>query len=89
MKVSRGFIAAFLLPAILLYLIFFLIPTAQTIYYSFFDWSGVGDERTFIGLDNYLELKKTNCSSSSQWGRHDVSWRLALIYRRNGKRGME
>ncbi|MEA3440029.1 MAG: sugar ABC transporter permease [Chloroflexota bacterium] len=58
MKVSRGFIAAFLLPAILLYLIFFLIPTAQTIYYSFFDWSGVGDEMTFIGLDNYQELMK-------------------------------
>jgi len=58
MKVSRSFIAAFLLPAILLYLIFFLIPTAQTIYYSFFDWSGVGDEMTFIGLDNYQELMK-------------------------------
>jgi len=58
MKVSRSFIAAFLLPASLLYLIFFLIPTAQTLYYSFFDWSGLGQGMQFIGLDNYKELMR-------------------------------
>jgi len=56
MKVSRSFIAAFLLPATLLYLIFFLVPTFQTFYYSLFDWSGVGQNMTFLGLDNYKEL---------------------------------
>ena len=56
MKVSRGFIAAMLLPASLLYLIFFLIPTAQTLYFSFFDFSGFSDSRVFIGFDNFAEL---------------------------------
>jgi len=39
-----------------MYLIFFLIPTIQTIYFSLFDWSGVGNEMTFISLGNYKEL---------------------------------
>ncbi|NOR81936.1 MAG: ABC transporter permease subunit [Ardenticatenales bacterium] len=56
MKVSRGFIATLLLPAILLYLVFFLVPAARTIYYSLFDWSGVGQDMTFLGLGNYQEL---------------------------------
>lgn len=55
MKVSKGFIAALLLPASLLYLVFFLIPTAQTLYFSFFDFSGLGDNRLFIGFDNFTE----------------------------------
>jgi ABC-type sugar transport system permease subunit len=56
MKVSRGFIAAMLLPASLLYLVFFLFPTAQTLYFSFFDFSGLGNDKVFIGLDNFAEL---------------------------------
>ncbi|MCP4167762.1 MAG: sugar ABC transporter permease [Chloroflexi bacterium] len=60
MKVSRSFIAAFLLPASLLYLFFFLIPTAQTLYYSLFDWSGLGQDMAFIGLGNYKELLRDN-----------------------------
>jgi len=56
MKVSTRFLAAMLLPASLLYLIFFLIPTAQTLYFSFFDFSGFGDDKVFIGLDNFTEL---------------------------------
>lgn len=58
MKVSNRFITIFVLPAALLYLIFFLFPTIRTLYYSFFDWSGVGTEMTFIGPANYLELMK-------------------------------
>jgi ABC-type sugar transport system permease subunit len=56
MKVSRGFLFVFLLPATLLYFVFFLIPTAQTFYYSLFDWSGLGQDMTFLGLGNYREL---------------------------------
>ena len=56
MKVSKSFIALFLLPATLLYLLFFLIPTLQTFYYSLFNWSGLGTDMEFIGPKNYVEL---------------------------------
>jgi len=56
MKVSNRFIAAMLLPASLMYLIFFLVPTAQTLYYSLFDFSGISANKSFVGFDNYVEL---------------------------------
>lgn len=56
MKVSKKMIILFLLPAGLLYLAFFLFPAVQTLYYSVFDFSGIGDDKLFIGLDNFKEL---------------------------------
>ncbi len=56
MNVSARFIAVFLLPASILYVLFFLFPIAQTMYTSLFDWSGIGKDMTFIGLKNYSEL---------------------------------
>ena len=54
---SKGFIAIALLPALLLFLIFVIIPVFWSAYYGFFSWKGFGDA-TFIGLDNYIEMFK-------------------------------
>lgn len=56
MKVSKRFIFLLLFPAAFFYLIFFLVPAAQSFYYSLFDWSGIGQSMEFIGLQNYREL---------------------------------
>ncbi len=45
----------FLLPAFLLYTVMVLVSILWAGYYSFFDWSGVG-EMTFAGLNNYITL---------------------------------
>ncbi|MEP7287077.1 MAG: sugar ABC transporter permease [Chloroflexota bacterium] len=42
----------FVLPALLVYTVFVLIPFALTIQYSFFRWNGVGPA-TWVGLKNY------------------------------------
>lgn len=48
-------LAVFLLPALLLYLTFMIIPLAQALVFSLFEWRGTvrGD---FIGLDNFRQL---------------------------------
>ena len=56
MHVSRRLTVLFLLPASLLYLVFFLIPAVWAFYFSVFDWSGFTADKTFIGLDNYVHL---------------------------------
>ncbi|MCJ7658786.1 MAG: sugar ABC transporter permease [Anaerolineales bacterium] len=56
MKVRKRMIFLFLLPASTLYLVFFLFPAVWAFYFSFFDWSGFGESKTFIGLGNYLQL---------------------------------
>ena len=48
----------FLLPAILVLLVFFFIPFFQTIGLSFFDYSSSLYNPTFNGIDNYIKLFK-------------------------------
>lgn len=43
-------------PVVILYLIFFIIPVAKGIVYSFTDWNGIGKDYDFVGLQNYLQL---------------------------------
>jgi len=58
MKVRTRMIVLFLLPAGILYLVFFLVPAAWAFYFSVFDWSGFGDAKNYVGLGNYTELMK-------------------------------
>jgi ABC-type sugar transport system permease subunit len=45
-----------LVPALLLYLSFFIYPAIQAIYVSLHDWSGFAKKMKFIGLGNFNEL---------------------------------
>lgn len=46
-------IVACLLPGFLLLTTFLLIPIGQAVYYSLYDWNGLGPLDTFVGLNNY------------------------------------
>jgi raffinose/stachyose/melibiose transport system permease protein len=43
---------AFILPVVILHAFVVLFPAVQGVYYSFTDWSGIGEAK-FIGLENY------------------------------------
>jgi len=45
----------FLVPMIILYLLFTVWPITGIIAYSFFDWDGYGPLNKFVGFSNYLE----------------------------------
>ncbi|MFF9472602.1 carbohydrate ABC transporter permease [Streptomyces roseolus] len=51
---STGY-AVFLVPGLLLSLLFLVVPLVMTFYYSLTVWQGIGDP-TFTGLDNYVRL---------------------------------
>lgn len=53
----KRFIAIGLLPALLIYIFFVIIPIFWSAYYGFFDWKGIGTAK-FIGFDNYIEVFK-------------------------------
>lgn len=46
----------FLIPALLLYLAFFIYPAIQALWVSLHDWSGFTKDMKFIGLKNFNEL---------------------------------
>ncbi len=49
-------IVLFLLPSLLLFIVFLVYPILQSVYYSFFDWKGLGPAVDFIGLENYRRI---------------------------------
>ncbi len=49
-------IALFLLPAIVLFLVFIIYPIASSVYYSTFNWNGIGPAVKFVGLDNFKQI---------------------------------
>lgn len=46
----------FVLPALLLYLVFMVYPFFQSIYFSFTDWNGVNAVKNWVGSANYQAL---------------------------------
>ncbi len=51
-------LAAFLLPALVLYSVFVVYPLFSALQYSLFDWAGTA-RRGFVGLDNFVALFTT------------------------------
>ena len=49
-------IALFLLPALILFLLFVIYPIFRSIYFSLFDWNGLGPAVDFVGLRNFKDI---------------------------------
>lgn len=56
---SRSFVIIALLPALLIFIIFAIVPIFWSAYYGFFDWKGLGTAK-FIGLENYRMMLEDN-----------------------------
>jgi raffinose/stachyose/melibiose transport system permease protein len=46
----------FLLPAIVLFLLFIIYPIVRAAYFSLFNWNGMGPATNFIGLNNFKQI---------------------------------
>ena len=49
-------IILFLSPALVLFLTFVIYPILQSVYYSLFNWKGLGAAVDFVGLNNYANI---------------------------------
>ena len=49
-------IALFLLPAVILFFLFLIYPIFRSVYYSLFNWNGLGPATRFIGLNNFKTI---------------------------------
>ncbi|EFM08864.1 binding-protein-dependent transport systems inner membrane component [Paenibacillus curdlanolyticus YK9] len=58
--------AAFILPTLALYVLFFIYPVIVSLYYGFFQWDGITD-KVFIGFDNFTRLLKDEVFIKSFW----------------------
>lgn len=46
----------FVIPALILYCVFFIYPALSSVYFSFTDWSGLNKDINFVGIQNYLRI---------------------------------
>lgn len=46
----------FLLPSFVLFFLFLVYPILQAVYYSLFDWNGLGPAVDYVGLDNFVRI---------------------------------
>jgi raffinose/stachyose/melibiose transport system permease protein len=53
---DRLVIILFLLPALVLFLLFVIYPIFRSAYYSLFDWNGLGPAVDMVGLENYKDI---------------------------------
>ncbi len=51
-------IALFTLPGMIIFLLFVLMPIAQSVYFSLYNWQGFGPLTKYVGLGNYQQLLK-------------------------------
>jgi raffinose/stachyose/melibiose transport system permease protein len=49
-------IILFLLPAFILFLVFIIYPIIRSMYFSTFNWNGLGPAVNFVGADNYKNI---------------------------------
>jgi raffinose/stachyose/melibiose transport system permease protein len=49
-------IAMFLAPALILFLLFVIYPIFRSVYFSTFNWNGLGPAVKFVGLKNYVKI---------------------------------
>lgn len=55
MKQTKTNFMLLILPALIVYVLFMLLPLVASLGLSFFEWTGYG-EKTFVGLDNFVKL---------------------------------
>ncbi|WP_328814732.1 carbohydrate ABC transporter permease [Nonomuraea cypriaca] len=53
---NGGFVLACLLPALVLFVAFMVVPTVNVFRMSFYTWSGFSPDMRFVGLDNFTRL---------------------------------
>lgn len=54
MKRSKAGFWVFMTPTLIAFIMVQFIPTIKGIYYSFTNWRGIGAEKSFVGLTNYI-----------------------------------
>ena len=75
-KINSGLL--FILPALIIYLLFVAWPVVSIFQYSLFDWDGISPNLTYIGLQNYTDLLTTDRAFHLSI-RNNVLWAVMAV----------
>ena len=60
-------IGLFLLPALILFLLFVIYPIFRSLYFSMFNWNGLGPAVDFVGLQNFQKILADKVFLKATW----------------------
>lgn len=81
MRLQRYRHLYFVLPALAVYGIFVIYPTLSAFWLSLFDWSGLGIDMNFVGLDNYVEAVQSSALYQAAW--HNLIFFVSIFLIQN------
>ena len=79
MKKSKKYWGNYILfigPIFFSFLLFYFIPIILGLRYSFYDWNGISNSRTFIGFQNYIQL----VTDKNYWETIRFTLKYAVFY---------
>lgn len=79
MKKTKKYWGNYLLfvgPVFFSFLLFYFVPILLGLRYSFYDWNGISNSRTFIGIKNYVQL----LSDRNYWDSIHFTVKYAFFY---------
>lgn len=60
-EINKGLtVLAFILPGLIVFFLFLVVPVFQALQYSMYDWNGFGPLEDFTGIENYQMLLSNN-----------------------------
>lgn len=66
-KKANASLLVFVAPALIVYILFKLLPAASGFYYAMTDWNGLNKSFAFIGMSNFIEVFKDQYFWNSIW----------------------
>jgi len=60
-------VALFLAPALILFLLFVVYPIFRSIYFSMYDWNGLGPAEDFVGMGNFITILTDKVFIKALW----------------------
>jgi raffinose/stachyose/melibiose transport system permease protein len=64
---DRLTIFLFLLPAFVIFLLFIIYPIFRAVYFSLFNWNGLGPATVFVGLNNFKQILTDQVFMKAVW----------------------
>lgn len=71
---------AFTLPALALYVFFFIIPALQSVQYSITDWNGYSADFSYVGLRNFTRALTNDSLFTNALTNNLKFWLLVLVF---------
>jgi raffinose/stachyose/melibiose transport system permease protein len=67
----------FVLPALIFYVLFFVLPIIRTVQFSFYNWDGASPTMSFVGFENYIRMINDPIFWKSL--SHNIFWIISTI----------